>query len=68
MSAFSGVKVFAATVFAQRQVLGETVTAWLEDARARSPGFEIVDIVVSQSSDQAYHCLTISIFFKEDPA
>lgn len=68
MSKFNGVKVFAATMVAQRQVLGETVTAWLEDARAKRPGFEVVDMVVSQSSDQAFHCISISIFYKETVA
>lgn len=65
MSAFTGVKVISATMFAQRQVLGETVTQWLEEARRR-PGFEIVDVVVRQSSDAAYHCVSICIFFRED--
>jgi len=65
MSAFNGVKVFCATMVAQRQQLGEQVTAWLEDARAQRPGFEIVDIVVSQSSDEAFHCISISVFYKE---
>lgn len=60
----NGCKVFSATMFAQRQMLGETVTRWLEEARER-PGFEVVDIVVRQSSDNAFHCITIVIFFKE---
>jgi hypothetical protein len=64
MSAFNGVKVFGATMFAQRQTLGETVTQWLEEARKR-PGFEVVDIVVRQSSDRAYHLTVIVIFYKE---
>ena len=66
MSKFTGVKVFFATMIAQRQTLGETVTAWLENARARRPGFEVVDIVVRQSSDDAYHCTSICVFFHED--
>ena len=65
MSSFNGVKVFCATMFHQRQSLGEEVTAWLEDARARRPGFQVVDVVVRQSSDDAFHCLSIVIFFKE---
>lgn len=64
MSAFNGVKVFGATMFAQRQTLGETVTRWLEEACQR-PGFEVVDIVVRQSSDRAYHLTAIVIFYKE---
>jgi hypothetical protein len=68
VSAFNGVKIFCATLVAQRQSLGDQVTRWLEDARARRWGFEVVDIVVTQSSDEAYHCLTISVFFNEDLA
>lgn len=64
MSAFTGIKVISATMVAQRQVLGETVTRWLEEARRR-PGFEIVDIVIRQSSDAAYHCISVVIFYRE---
>lgn len=67
VNAFSGVKVFCATMVQQRAVLGETVTQWLEEARKR-PGFEVVDIIVSQSSDDAYHMAAITIFFNEDLA
>ena len=66
MSVFNGVKVFAATLFQQRQTLGEQVTAWLEEARATRPGFQIVDITVRQSSDRAFHCVSITVFFNED--
>lgn len=66
MSAFNGVKIFAATMVAQRQVLGEQVTRWLDDARGTKPGFQLVDIVVSQSSDEAFHCISICIFYNED--
>ena len=65
MSAFNGVKVFSATMVAQRQVLGEAVTAWLEDARANQPGFQLVDVVVAQSSDSAFHCISITVFYNE---
>ena len=66
MSSFNGVKVFCATMVAQRHTLGEQVTAWLEDARATRPGFQLVDIVIRQSSDRAFHCITIAVFFNED--
>lgn len=66
MSDFNGVKVFCATMVAQRQGLGDEVTRWLEEARSQRAGFEIVDIVVTQSSDQAYHCISTTIFYKED--
>jgi hypothetical protein len=65
-SAFNGVQVFCATMVHQRQTLGETVTRWLEEARAKRPGFQLVDVVVRQSSDSAFHCITIVIFFNED--
>ena len=66
MSAFNGVKVFAATMAHQRDQLGETVTAWLTEARAQKPGFELVEILVRQSSDDEFHCLTIVVFYNED--
>ncbi len=68
MSAFNGVKVFAATMYQQRQELGEQVTSWLENARRERPGFEVIDIKITQSSDEAFHCVSISIFYKEDLA
>lgn len=62
---FNGVKVFSATMIAQRQVLDEVINTWLEEARAKRPGFEIIDIVITQSSDEAYHCIAISVFYYE---
>jgi hypothetical protein len=66
MSLFNGVKVFCATMVQQRQQIGEQVTLWIEDARRTRPGFQLVDVVVSQSSDEAFHCISICIFFTED--
>lgn len=63
---FNGVKVFSATMIPQRNTLGETITAWLEEARTQRPGFQIVDKLVRQSSDEAYHCVTVILFFHED--
>lgn len=57
---FTGVKVFSATKAREREELGETVTRWL-----RSNDVEIVDRVVTQSSDDEFHCLTIVLFFRE---
>lgn len=65
MSSFNGVKVFCATMVAQRHTLGEQVTAWLEDARATRAGFQLVDIVVRQSSDRAFHAISITVFYNE---
>lgn len=58
---FTGVKVFSATRAKDREELGEVITRWL---RANS-NFTIVDKVVTQSSDREFHCLTITIFYRE---
>lgn len=58
---FSGVKVFSATLARDREQLGEQITRWLhENQRA-----EVVDKVVTQSSDKEFHCLTITLFYRE---
>jgi hypothetical protein len=56
---FTGVKVFSATKAKEREELGETVTRWL-----RSNDVEVVDRVVTQSSDDEFHCLTIVLFYR----
>lgn len=53
--------MFSATMVAQREMLGEQVTAWL----AARPNIEVVEIVVTQSSDAAFHCIAISVFYRE---
>lgn len=62
MNAFDGVKVLSATMVQQRQELGDQVTRWITEARRR--GIEVVDVVVTQSSDRAFHCIAVSIFYK----
>jgi hypothetical protein len=58
---FNGVKVFSATMAQERDQLGEKITAWL----AQHPGIDIVDKIVTQSSDEAFHCLAITLFYNE---
>jgi hypothetical protein len=58
---FNGVKIFSATMFAERDHLGEKVTDWI----AAHPSYEIVEIAVSQSSDASFHCLAICVFYYE---
>ncbi|HUL59338.1 MAG TPA: hypothetical protein VLU43_08700 [Anaeromyxobacteraceae bacterium] len=58
---FTGVKVFSATKAREREELGETVTRWLKS----NADLEIVDRVVSQSSDNEFHCLSIVIFYRQ---
>lgn len=57
-----GVKVFSATKARERESLGEKVTDWIAD----NPGAEIVDRIVTQSSDSEFHCLTITLFYKNE--
>jgi hypothetical protein len=59
---FNGVKVFSATMAQERENLGDRITEWL---RTR-PHVEVVDTVVTQSSDEAFHCLAITVFFWEE--
>jgi hypothetical protein len=58
---FNGVKVFSATMFAARDQLGETVTAWL----AANPHLTPTDFIVTQSSDSQFHCVAITVFYWE---
>lgn len=57
---FNGVKVFSATLFADRDRLGERVSEWI----ATHPHNEIVDVVVTQSSDASFHCIAITVFYR----
>jgi len=61
---FNGLKVFSATMFKDRDRLGEKVTDWLLD----NPDVEIADIVVTQSSDASFHCIAITVFYDQDLA
>ncbi len=61
---FDGVKVFSATKQKERDELGDVATRWIAEHRHE---IEIVDKVVSQSSDNEYHCLTITLFYKSLP-
>ncbi len=60
-SAFSGVKVFSATKAREREAISDRINEWLDENIDR---YEIVDKVVTQSSDREFHCLTISIFYR----
>ena len=60
--AFNGVKVFSATMMADRDQLGEKVSAWMSN----NSHLKLTDIVVTQSSDEAFHCIAITVFYCED--
>jgi hypothetical protein len=57
---FDGVKVFSATKARERGMLGDRLTEWLDS----HPDNKVVDTVVTQSSDQEFHCLTITVFYQ----
>ena len=59
---FNGVKVFSATMVADREQLGEKVSAWMHN----NPHFKVTDIVVTQSSDEAFHCIALTVFYWQD--
>lgn len=61
---FNGVKVFSATMVADRDQLGEKVTAWMTS----NPEKKVTNVVVTQSSDEAFHCITITVFYFEELA
>lgn len=60
--AFNGVKVFSATMFEQRAQLGEAISAWL----TAHPRCKPIEFVVTQSSDDRFHCISIAVFFREN--
>ena len=57
----TGVKVFSATKAREREGLGDNVTRWIRN----NPDCQIVDKIVTQSSDSEFHCLTITLFYKD---
>ena len=59
---FNGVKVFSATMVAERDQLGEKVTHWMQ----AHPQVKITDITITQSSDEAFHCIAITVFYWEE--
>ena len=61
--AFSGVKVFSATKAWEREQISDRINEWL----AANPRADIVDKVVTQSSDSEFHCLTITLFYNLPP-
>lgn len=55
---FQGVKVFSATKAREREEISNRINDWLASNKV-----EVVDHVVTQSSDREFHCLTITLFY-----
>ena len=60
VTSFTGIKVFSTTLARDREMMGENITKWLKE----NANLEIVDKVVTQSSDKEFHCLTITFFYR----
>jgi len=58
---FTGIKVFSTTLARDREQMGEHITKWLRE----NPNLEIVDREVTQSSDKEFHCLTVTLFYRQ---
>lgn len=58
---FNAVKVFSATMFADRDQLGEKVTRWVAD----NSDVQVTEMVVTQSSDASFHCIAITVFYRD---
>jgi hypothetical protein len=59
---FNGVKVFSATMHAQRGAIGDVITSWIE----HHPQCALREMVVSQSSDASFHCYSVALFYWEE--
>ncbi|MBK7863869.1 MAG: hypothetical protein IPJ65_35735 [Archangiaceae bacterium] len=59
-NSFNGVKIFSTTLARDREQMGEKITGWIKE----NPGIEIVDRTVTQSSDKEFHCLSITLFYR----
>lgn len=58
---YDGVQVFSATKHIERNALGTHVTRWIQDNRDT---LEVVDTVITQSSDAEFHCVTITLMWR----
>ncbi|MGE0396517.1 MAG: hypothetical protein AB7T06_07365 [Kofleriaceae bacterium] len=55
-----GLKVFSATKARDRELLGETITEWIRG----HPELEVLERIVTQSSDAEFHCLAITLIYR----
>jgi hypothetical protein len=59
MAKIDAIKVFSATKHRERVVLGDVATEWIEQQKGK---LFVVDKIVTQSSDNEFHCLSITLF------
>ncbi len=58
---YTGVKVFSATKARERDEMGATISRWVK----QHSDLDIVEKVITQSSDREFHCYTMTIFYRE---
>jgi folate-dependent tRNA-U54 methylase TrmFO/GidA len=63
LTPFTGMKVFSTTLARDREAMSENINKWLRE----NPQVEVVDKTVTQSSDKEFHCLSITLFYRERP-
>jgi len=63
-AAISVLKVFSATMQRDRERLGDRVSDWL----AENPQLEVLQTIVSLSSDSSYHCLSFVLICAQRPS
>jgi len=60
---FTGMKVFSTTLARDREHMGDNITRWVQENQPAGDR----DKTVTQSSDKEFHCLTITLFYRERP-
>jgi hypothetical protein len=60
MAVLSGAKVFSATKARERENLGAVITKCIREHE----DVEIIDKIITQSSDREFHCLTLTVFYQ----
>lgn len=63
MKRIKGVKVFSSTMAKDREAMGDVMTNWIGHMAKTNKNFEILDVVISQSSDSEFHCLSATYFY-----
>ena len=61
IAGYTGVKVFSATKARERGQMGVVISHWVK----QNSNLDIVDKIITQSSDKEFHCYTMTIFYRE---
>jgi hypothetical protein len=61
INGYTGVKVFSATKARERDGMGAAISRWVK----QHSDLEIVEKIITQSSDKEFHCYTMTLFYRE---